>query len=230
MPFARERAHLGPIGPVACQNSRMRNGRPLWSWAQTEQDADAFRREARRILGQRLAEVHYITLDYGSDKFRGAEVGPRLVEAADEWASPTWRHSACDTVDYAVEFRLDIGAVFTVSWDSPGAREGVGLRVGAAVGMAVTELANAAIWEVSHQAGWRELVGRKFTSAELVYEPWDGAESLWCRRIDLEVEAEPVTLLLAEGVWNSDALAPSADNIAVIFGSDVDVPWAAAGS
>ena len=99
------------------------------------------------------------------------------------------------------------------------------MRVGEAVGMAVTESANAAIWEVAQQTGWRGLLGRQFTSVELVYEQWDKAEALWCRRIDLEIEAEPVTFLLAEGVWNSDTLAPSADNIAVIFGSRVEVPW-----
>lgn len=203
----------------------MSNGRPLWSWAETEEDADGFRREARRIVGQRLTSVRYVTLDYGSDEFRGDVVGPRVVEAADEWAHPTWRHSACDTVDYAVEFRTDTGAAFTASWDSPGAREGLGMRVGEAVGMAVTESANAAIWEVAQQTGWRGLLGRQFTSVELVYEQWDKAEALWCRRIDLEIEAEPVTFLLAEGVWNSDTLAPSADNIAVIFGSRVEVPW-----
>lgn len=203
----------------------MSNGRPPWSWAETEEDADRFRREARGIVGQRLAAVRYVTLDYGSDEFRGDVVGPRVVKAADEWAHPTWRHAARDTVDYAVEFRTHTGAAFTAAWDSPGAREGLGLRVGEAIGMAVTESANAAIWDVSEQAGWRELLGRQFTSVELVYEQWDKAEALWCRRIDLEIDAEPVTFLLAEGVWNSDTLAPSADNIAVVFGSSVEVPW-----
>lgn len=205
----------------------MENRRPLWSWAQGREDAVAFQEEASRLAGKVLSEVRYITLDYRSDQFRGDVAGPRYVSSVDEWAEPSWRHPACDTVDFAVEFFTETGPVFTASWDSPGAREGLGLREGSAVGMAVADAANAAIWDVSQTMQWRDLVGCRVDSVELCYEPWDETGALWCRRIDLKIGAKPVTLLLAEGVWDSDELAPSADNVAVVSGTQIDAPWEA---
>jgi hypothetical protein len=62
-------------------------------------------------------------------------------------------------------------------------------------------------------------------SVELFYESWDVTGALWCRRIDLGVGEQSVTLLLAEGTWDDDTLAPSADNIAVVSGSEIEYAW-----
>jgi len=47
----------------------------------------------------------------------------------------------------------------------------------------------------------------------------------WCPQIDLVIAGQPVSLLLAEGVWDTNTIGPSADNIAVVFGGEVSAPW-----
>lgn len=205
------------------QTSRVEQSR--WSWARDKSEAVAFQEEAFRLVGHVLSEVRYFTVDYGSDQYRGDAAGPRNVTSPLEWAAPCWLHPACDSVDFAVEFRTEAGRVFTASWDSPGDKEGIGLREGPALGMAVTEEAVAAIWDVSGTVQWRDLIGRRVDSVELMYQTWNSSESLWCQRIDLVIERRLVTLLLADGALDGDALAVSADNIAAVFGGQIALPW-----
>ena len=60
-------------------------------------EAAEFQAEAGRLVGEVLSEVRYITLDYGSDQYRGDVVGPRNVTSPDEWARPQWSHNAYAT-------------------------------------------------------------------------------------------------------------------------------------
>lgn len=205
----------------------MATSRARWSWATSESEADEFRAEARGLVGEQLAEVRYVTLDYRSDDFRGTTVGPRVISSADEWVQPSWRHPACDTVDHAVELQTASGRHFTASWESPGRIEGLGLRELPAIGAAVLPEGQAAIWVVSTEPGWRNLIGQTITSAELRYEPWEKSGALWCRRIDLRVDDAPVVLILAEGRYGADDMAPSADNVAVLFREVGNLPWTA---
>ena len=199
--------------------------RVRWSWSKDEIEAGEFRAEARELVGEELAAVHYITLDYRREEFRGDVVGPRPITSPTEWTDPCWRHPACHTVDHAVELRTASERVFTASWESPGRIEGLGLRELPAIGSAVDEDRDVAIWDVSATPGWRSLIGGRVSSVDLHYERWDGSGALWCRRIDLRIDGRPVVLLLAEGKpWTED-LAPSADNVAVLFDGDVRPSW-----
>lgn len=107
--------------------------RRLWSCAETPKEASLFQQEANRLVGEVLAEVHYVNVDYRSEEFRGEVVGPRKVTSGEEWSAPEWRHPSFDTVDFAVELRTRSNQLFTASWDVPGSAEGVGLREGPAV-------------------------------------------------------------------------------------------------
>src|SRR5437763_8323129 len=102
--------------------------RPSWSWAASSEEADDFQSEAAELIGETVAAVRYVNLDYLAEQFRGQARGPRLIESSAEWAEATWRHPSCDTVDWAVELLTQSGRYFTVSWDSPGMQEGIGLR------------------------------------------------------------------------------------------------------
>lgn len=203
----------------------MTSARPRWSWANNRDEADGFIAEADRLVGQSLVGVRYIDIDYRSDTYRGDAAGPRVIDSVEEWREPTWAHAACHSVDFAVELLTGTGARFTVSWESPGMREGLGLREFEAVGTAVGADADVAIWDVSHQPQWRELMEKLVESVDLCYEPWGHSEALWCRRTDLRVGGRGIALLLAEGVWQSDDLVPSADNVAIVFGEHVTPPW-----
>jgi hypothetical protein len=169
--------------------------------------------------------VKYVTLDYRAIDL-GESRGPHNVVDSDEWADPCWKHAVCHSVEHAVELVTEDGDAFTISWGSPGWEEGIGMKRGRAIGLAVGEGASVAIWDVSQVGLWRSLVGGMVESVELRYEPWDETGAWWCDQIDVVISGQTVSFLLGEGAWESNALLPSADNIAVLFGSaHIDLPW-----
>ncbi len=189
-----------------------------WSSAETPEAAGAFRAEASRLAGEVIARVCYVDIDYRAEDFRNATTGPRAIERDVEWADPTWRHAACDSVDFGVEIETVTGRRFTVSWETPGWREGLGLRELPLLGNAVDRDARVAIWDVTTRSSWAELVGQQVTSVELHYEPWDESGAVWCSWISVRIGARNVEFVLGDGSSEGDEIAPAADNVAVIFG------------
>jgi hypothetical protein len=191
---------------------------PGWSWAESQAVADSYQAEASGLVGEVIARVRYVNIDYFMEQFRHGQVGPRLVTAAEEWKDPTWRHPACDTVDFAVELETPSGRCFTVAWESPGTREGLGLRELRALGNAFRGDTDVAVWDVTDQQEWRDLVGKSVSRVVMHYEPSDSTGALWCSWITVEIAAKTVEFLLAEGQADQpDSLLPSANNVAVIF-------------
>ncbi|MGH9186076.1 MAG: hypothetical protein ACRD0U_09725 [Acidimicrobiales bacterium] len=116
--------------------------------------------QAEALVGEVVANVRYLNIDFCAEQYRGQVIGPRAIDSDEEWTEPTWRHPACDTVDFAVELETASGRRFTASWDSPGMQEGLGLGEPPAVGCAVGEDQNVAIWDVTNRTPWRGLIGR----------------------------------------------------------------------
>jgi hypothetical protein len=199
---------------------------PGWSWAESQAVADAYQAEAGRLVGERITAVRYLNIDYLLDHFRHGEVGPRQIEADEEWDQPTWRHPACDTVDFAVELDTRSGRHFTISWERPGTREGLGLRELVAFGNAFREDTEVAVWDVTRQSGWPDLVGKVVSEVVMHYERWDDAGALWCPWITFKMDRKEVAFLLAEGQADKpDAPEPSANNVAVLFGPATLPGW-----
>ena len=204
---------------------------PGWSWAESQADADAYQGEARGLVGETIEAVRYLNIDYFMEHFRHGEVGPRRIVADQEWDQPTWRHPACDTVDFAVEIDTRSGRHFTIGWESPGAREGLGLRELLAIGNAFREDTEVAIWDVTRQSEWRDLVGNVVSAVVLHYERWNDDRALWCPWITVEIDGKRVEFLLAEGQADKpDSPQPSANNVAVVFGPAALPGWLASQS
>lgn len=181
-------------------------------------EAEAWRAEARGLIGRRVQRVRYIDIDYGAELYRHDEAGPRTIESEAEWADPTWSHSTCDSVDHAVELETSDGARFTVSWESPGTIEGLGLRELPAIGSAVSVDAGVAVWDVSDTKQWRAVRDAEVTAVEMHYEQWDDSgEALWCSWITVEFGDHSVGFVLGEADRAKGSVLPSADNVAVIF-------------
>jgi len=192
--------------------------RTPWSWAASEQDAAAFRQEANRLVGEILMEINYVTMDYERNEHRQGQLGPRRIVNKAELAEPSWQHGSCDTVDFAVELVTASNRTFTVSWESPGQREGLGLRELAAIDSAVTATADAAIWAATASSTWSGLVGRAIENVELLYEPWNHDDSypMWCPEIVLTLSGVEIRFLLAQGEFGTERIIPASDNIAVM--------------
>ena len=148
------------------------------------------------------------------DRPRGQE-GPRQVVSAAEWQEPPFRHEFGDSTDYGVELEAACGRAFTVSWDPPGRHEGIWLRELPLVGEAVLADANTAIWDVSRAGRWDGFIGHEISNVQLHYRPWAPDDGYWCTRITITVRGSAIQFL--GGQAESQALAPSADNIAVLF-------------
>lgn len=194
------------------------NDRVRWSWAASAEEAETWRAEARALVGRRVERVRYFDIDYRAELYRRDAVGPRVIEREAEWANPNWSHSACDSVDHAVELETSDGAFFTVSWEPPGVIEGLGLRELPAIGTAVRDDADVAMWDVSDTKRWKAVRDADVTAVDMHYERWaNSGEAWWCSWISVEFGRHVVEFVLGEGDQAKECVLPSADNVAVIF-------------
>lgn len=193
-------------------------GERAWSWVASEVEADARRRDAHQIVGQRIRAVRYFTIDYRRDELHPELIdgGPRIIGAESEWSEPTWLYDGFDAMDYGLEVSTDSGATFSLTWDPPGDREGIGLQPVPLLGSGVPSDADVAIWDVGERsASWRHLGGGRVTGVELHYVSWDDKiGSLWCPHITFHTEAGAVEVVMGDAQANT--LTPSADNVAVL--------------
>lgn len=197
-------------------------GQRTWSWARTSAEVAERRAHAERLVGQVLSAVRYVDIDYAEMDHPDRPKGPRLIADPAEREQPMWRYPGFDSIDYGVELETEEGRVFSITWDPPREIEGIGirelplldtLRPGAAV----------AIWDVSEEDNWRDVRGRHIVAVELKYLPWSGTSGgFWCPGVILRFGEYPVVFALADA-GAADELAPSADNVAVIFDQD-DLP------
>jgi hypothetical protein len=194
------------------------------SWVGTPAERDERVRHARRLVGLRLAAVTYFDIDYR--RFEVASDGdhPRVITDEADWHEPVWRCPGFDAVDYGVELQMAGGRLFSVSWDPPGDREGIGLREMSASAAGLLG-DNVAIWEVGRRGAWEHLIGAEITDVVPHYLPWTGRPAgFWCPRITIRFGATNVELLLG-GEGPDGTLAPSADTVAVVFAPDELPAW-----
>jgi hypothetical protein len=188
----------------------------VFSWVSTTAEKDERVSHGEQLVGQLLAAVRYVNLDYRRFELAESLNGPREITDEQEWQKPTWRFPGCDSVDHAVELTIGDGRRFTVTWDPPGWIEGIGLREQPAIGYAVSDTADVALWDVSDRSGWSSLVGSVLTGVEMHYHPWINPTGFWCSRVTLDLGPHRVELLLGEAHIDGQ-IAPSADNIVVFF-------------
>lgn len=197
----------------------------VWSWAASGAEAEARRHDANELVGNRIRSVRYFTLDYRRHELHPELIdrGPRTIAADSEWNEPTWQYEGFDSVDYGLEFTTELGATFSLTWDPPGDKEGIGFQRVPMLGTGVRRDADVAIWDVSDRAAsWTPLLGRIVTGVDLHYIPWDKERgSLWCPRITFRGEQGRVEVVM--GDHHDGRLVPSADNIAVLH-PDTSVP------
>jgi hypothetical protein len=190
----------------------------VWSWAASADEAEERRREADELIGARIRAVRYFTLDYRRHEFSPELIddGPRSIDAELEWNEPIWLCAGFDAVDYGFEVTTDAGAVFSLTWDRPGAREGIGLQPTPMLGSGVRSDADVAVWDVGERSpSWAPMIGRRVTGADLHYVDWEeGSGSLWCPRVTIRGEGGLVEVVLGDS--EDDVLVPSADNVAVL--------------
>jgi hypothetical protein len=190
----------------------------VWSWAASDAEADARRHEANELVGERIREVRYYTLDYRRYELHPEliDCGPRVIDAESEWKEPTWLFAGFDAMDYGFEVTTDSGAAFSLTWDPPGDHEGIGLQPIPMLGSGVRTDADVAIWTVGERsASWTEMVGRRVMGVDLHYVPWDEEHgSLWCPHITIHGEDGQVEVVMGDS--QDGAMVPSADNVAVL--------------
>ncbi len=188
------------------------------SWAPSEKERDERIRHAARLIGLSVRGVRYYDLDYEAMRSGIDTTGPRVVADSKEWASPSWRFEHCHSLDHGLEIETTSGRVFSITWDPPGPMEGVGLREEPLVGPAILPDAAIAVWDVSDRSEWQHYVGGVVSGLTMHYRPWGDPEAWWCPRISITIDGASIEILLAECRADPTGIAPSADNIVVLFG------------
>ena len=179
------------------------------------------------MVGRRIQCVRYYTIDY-----RRWELHPELVDTGPrhvigpERDVPTWQFAGFDAVDYGCEIVTDDNLVFSVTWETPGEREGILIALVPMLGSGVRPDADVAIWDVTDNARpWVGLAGAEITAVNLRYQPWDGRESTyWCPGLSIRTSAGNREVIL--GDHDGGILVPSADNIAVLHPGTPLPDWA----
>jgi hypothetical protein len=151
--------------------------------------------------------------------------GPRILDAESEWNEPTWLYDGFDAMDFGLEVTTESDAAFSLTWDPPGDREGIGIQRIAMLGSGVRSDADVGIWEVSERAtSWTPMVGKRVTVVDLHYVPWDKERgSLWCPHITFHGEAGRVEVVMGDA--QNGVLVSSADNVAVLHPRTALPPW-----
>ncbi|WP_224026259.1 hypothetical protein [Arthrobacter sp. NicSoilC5] len=158
-----------------------------------------------------------MTIDYErAERFPKLEgIGPRNVMGKAEWLSPPWSCPDFDSVDYGVEIALTDGRVASLTWDPPGAIEGIGLSAVPLIGTGVASDADDAVWDVTGHGRWHQVRDQLISDVELRYEPWGEGGGFWCPQIQIRFAASTITFELGDSAPDCQAI-PSSDNILVL--------------
>lgn len=196
-----------------------------WGFAESGAEVARRRDEVSSIVGDRVVEVRYYTLDYGRDRLRSGLAGLHWITDRAEWDEPTWRTPGCDSLDYGVELLTQSGRIYSVTWDPPGWREGMGINETPFAGSVLRPGADVAAWVVTSQPDWAAVLTLPVTAVDLNFIPWDRTtDQYWCTRVTISLGDRTVIMMLGEG--NTDGqIEPSSDNIAVLFDESHVPDW-----
>ena len=188
------------------------------SWVPSMGEVEQRRQDARRLVGSKIECVRYVDIDYRQTERPDGALGPRAIVDSDEWAEPTWLYSSCHSLDYGVELELSTTDSVSVTWQPPGLHEGLVLHRGA-IGTVLRPDANVAVWDVSTRPEWAEVLTEAITGVDLHYKAWGPTvdDGFWYSRITLSMGVTPIDFILGEGRPDTDEVARSADNVAVLF-------------
>lgn len=197
-----------------------------WSWVATEAEVRERRLLAARLVGRRVTAAHYYVLDQRREELLPdlLGTGPRIVDDDAEWAAPTWREAGFDAVDFGIELSTDAGTTFSLTWDSPGDHEGVGLRAVPLLGNGVSREADVAIWPVTKRTtDWVRLACAPLAGVELHYSRW-ASGGFWCPHVAFHTEDASLHVVL--GDTRDGVLGYSSDNLAVLHEGTTLPAWA----
>ncbi len=186
-----------------------------WSWAPDRAGVEERLNVASRLNGSRLRAVRYFDIDYGRGTLAPHWRGPRQVVDEDEWKDPSWRFPDCDSIDYGLELETESGRIFSVTWDSPGEREGVGIDEVPLIGSGFQDDADVAVWDVRDRSRWHGFIGQEIVAVQPRYRSWPPS-GFWCSRIAVQFSQGCVELLLAQEHPGGE-IEPAGDNVAVLF-------------
>ena len=188
-----------------------------WSFAESAAEVDLRRERARTLVGSRVGRIRYFTLDYARLASGSEAPGPRIFQKDEEWRDPPWKRPGFDTLDWGLELETDNGLIYSVTWDPPGMREGIGISRAPLIGTALTDDASAAIWDVTERSRWTSVVGQPVDNVTMHYLPWDQHGSFWCTRVTLDVSGMNPLSSCGRSKTDDPTIHRSADDVAVIF-------------
>lgn len=186
------------------------------SWAESITEVEERRQHAQLMVGAILTSVRYVNIDYERlDRLPASEgTGPRNITDPTEWDAPLWSCPGFDAVDYGIDLVMEDGRIFSVTWDTPGRFEGIGIRAEPLLSSGFLADADVAIWDVSRKRRWQDKCTRQVTQVDLNYEPWGLGGGFWCPSIRISFQGSSIELELGEPGTDCVPI-PSSNNIIV---------------
>ena len=194
-------------------------------WAADPGELRDKRAVADRLKGGVVANVRYVTLDYGrSAAARADDPGGldwRLITSNTEWEDPSWLVGVNHTIDFAIELAMSDGRVFYVRWDPLGDAESMCLGEGY-IADELYLLGGAAIWDVSTEEPWVRFVGSAIESVSLGYEAWSNDGGFWCTSILISAGDSEARIELKD-VDADGKIIPAVNNLMVLIDTATEV-------
>jgi hypothetical protein len=186
-------------------------------WAETLPEVAARQSAASALVGQTLASVRYIHIDYTRFDREDLQVeGAREITDEAEWEQPDWKYSTFHSIDYAIELTTKSGDEYFITYDLPGMTESMSFGAGQFRSTHLSSEANIAIWDVSSSGPWSRAVGKPVERVQLDYEPWSEHGGYWCTAVVLHVGGDQIRVVFGEGQMDG-TLGPAYENLAVLL-------------
>ena len=145
------------------------------------------------LLGQRILTVHYAAIDYFDDK-------------------PYWDHGKIHEVEHGVEFAIETGEIYRISWDDYENDYGVYI--------AKKELMSfwkeAVMWNVTEREEWKDLLNQEIKEIKTYWHEWNNEITL--RDVEFEFSnAKKIWFSASSYDSKKDQLLGGSDDISIIF-------------
>ena len=145
------------------------------------------------LLTQKITAVHYAAIEYFD-------------------STPYWDHGKIHEVEHGVEFVIETGDVYRISWDDYENNYGVNI----AKKELISFWDEAVMWNVTEREEWKNLLNQEITEIKAYWHEWNDEETLQ----DVEFE-----FINGRKVWFSassydsekDQLSGGSDDISIVF-------------
>jgi hypothetical protein len=147
----------------------------------------------RYLIGQKISSVQYATIDYFDDK-------------------PCWDFGKIHQVEHGVEFTIESGEVYRISWDDY--ENDYGVYIAKKESMSFWE--EVVMWNVAEREEWENLLNQEIIEIKTYWHEWNSEVTLQVVEFEF-INGKKIWFIAARFDEKKDQLLTTSDDICIIF-------------